>query len=199
MKGWIDLTHPLNADTWIYRGPDYSDPDFAADRWASIEKDDYEVWRLGVSTQMGTHIDAPSHFVRGAVTMDGFLPQDCIGTYRLVTAEALSGADWGIDWDMHSHLLLDARKNDVALIQNIETFLDLPVKTIVMAGELRVNHDDPHWFHRRLAEVGKFLVEDLCVPDDFQFGQLGQIATLPLPLTGLSGSPTRVLLATSVE
>jgi len=199
MIDWIDLTHPLNADTWIYQGAKYSDPDFAAERWANIEDDGYEVWRLSVGTQMGTHIDAPSHFVRGAATMDDFLTLDCIGTFRLVMAEALSSADWGIDWESHSHLLLDARKNDVALPHNIEAFLALPVKTIVMAGGLRVDHDDPHWFHRRLAEVGKFLVEELCVPDDFKFGQFGQIATLPLPLTGLSGSPTRVLLSTSVE
>lgn len=195
MIDWVDLTHPLSADTWIYRRENYSDPDFSATPWAGIEKDGYEVWKLGLGTQMGTHIDAPSHFVRGAATMDDFWPQDCIGIYRLVQAAHFGDADCGD----HSHLLIDGRRSDIVAVKALEHLLRLPVKTLVLAGGLKVAHDDPLWFHRRVAEAGKFLVEDLCVPDNLAFEATGRIATVPLLLSGLSGSPTRVLVATQTK
>ncbi len=197
MTDWIDLTHPLNAETWIYREAGYSDPAFSAERWCDVDNQRYEVWKLGLGTQMGTHIDAPCHFAKGGATMDAFGPQDAIGTYRLVTDIDLARDNWTLGWQGESHLLLDARSQSRVLPRSIETLLSLPVKTIVMAGELKLDHPDPLWFHVRLGQTGKFLVEDLNVPSGFAFPATGQIATVPLPLSGLSGSPTRVLIAST--
>lgn len=194
MKPWIDLTYPLDTKTWIYQGDDYSDPQFASEHWASVADNGFEVWKLSLGTQMGTHVDAPSHFVTGAATLDDFNPQDCVGTYILVSAQDLTHAEFSLDWKNDTHLFLDARKEDVADPQAVKTLLQLPVRVIVMAGGLRVDHDDPLWFHKEVARAGKFLVEDLMVDASLKLPTRGQIITAPLRLTGLSGSPARVLV-----
>lgn len=196
---WLDLTQPLNSETWVYRDEGYSDPEFSAVLCASIGPQRYEAWLLGLATQMGTHIDAPSHFVSGGATMDEFLPEDCVGTYHVVTSKELTSSEWQPTWPDASHLFLDARQLNVATTAAVDRLLELPIKTIVMAGGLKVAHDDHLWFHQRVADLGKYLVEDLKTSDDQCIPLSGQIITTPLPLSGLSGSPTRVLVSKTID
>ena len=64
---------------------------------------------------------------------------------------------------------------------------------IVMVGNVKVDHDDPLWFHRRVAQAGKFLAEDT-LEDIGTFAPAGDIVALPLRMTGVSGSPARVMV-----
>lgn len=70
-KKWIDLTHSLNADI----------PRFPA--LPALEKKDiftladgFHVQQFSVVTQLGTHIDAPIHFVEGGRWLDEFALKD---------------------------------------------------------------------------------------------------------------------------
>ena len=69
------------ADLPIYAEPGYRDPPFAATRWCAIAERGFEVWRLAMGTQTGTHIDAPAHFAPGGATLDALAPDDLVGRY----------------------------------------------------------------------------------------------------------------------
>lgn len=193
MGDWIDLTRKLDRDLRIYREGDYADPPFVAERWAERGTEGFEVWRLALGTQTGTHIDAPCHFAEGGATLDALPAGACVGRYRLVTAEQLAHPRFRPGWAGESHILLDARAPLRAATAAIDALLALPVPLVVMVGALQVAHDDPLWFHRRLAQAGKFLAEDT-LEDIGELAPGGDIIALPLRLTGVSGSPARVMV-----
>ncbi|MCL6285691.1 cyclase family protein [Ruegeria sp. 2012CJ41-6] len=194
MPDWIDLTFPLNDQTAIYAEDGYADPPFAATRWSTIAKNRFEVWQLALGTQTGTHIDAPAHFAQGGATIERMQPGDMVGTYQRIDVGTLQATDTAPMWTGASHLFLDARAPHLAPTEALRALIDLPATVWVLAGELRVDHEDPLWLHVTLAQAGKFLAEDLCCAHLGDIPDQGQIATVPLNLTGLSGSPARVLL-----
>lgn len=217
MDAWIDLTKPLDETTAIYAEGPYRDPNFAAELWASHAAHGYEVWRLELGTQSGTHIDAPRHFDLNGVTIDALRPEECMGSYRLVTVDDLSPTSEGpqsatamCHWNGVTALVLDARPTGLTsspqepshktasaprmlTTEAVEAVATCPCRLIVVIGEPSVAHSDPFYFHRRLAECGKFLVEDTR-EDSGILPREGQIVALPMRFTGLSGSPVRVLI-----
>lgn len=65
----------------------------------------------------------------------------------------------------------------------------------VMADGVVTDHDDPLWFHRALCASGRFLAEDLaCDELPNALPEKGEIATVPLRLADVSGSPARVMI-----
>lgn len=67
MKRYIDLTHPI--ETGVPMWPGEPDPEIRAS--TTIEKDGYAVESIRIGTHLGTHMDAPAHFVPGGQTLDG--------------------------------------------------------------------------------------------------------------------------------
>lgn len=193
MNDWIDLTRKLDEHLWIYREDGYADPPLVVERWAARATAGFEVWRLALGTQTGTHIDAPCHFADGGATLDALPAGACVGTFRLVTADRLADPDAHPEWAGESHLLLDARMPHRAATQAIDALLALPPRMIVMVGCVTPAHDDPLWFHRRVARAGKFLAEDT-LEDIGALPAAGDIIAMPLRLVGVSGSPARVLV-----
>lgn len=193
MNGWIDLTRRMDRDLRIYQEGDYADPPLVTERWAERGTQGFEVWRLALGTQTGTHIDAPCHFADGGATLDALPAGACVGRYRLVMAESLADPQYRPGWAGESHLLLDARAPFPAATAAIDALLALPPPMVVMIGCLKIAHDDPLWFHRRLAQAGKFLAEDT-LEDIGELAPGGDIIALPLRLSGVSGSPARVML-----
>ena len=193
MNDWIDLTRKLDQNLCIYREGDYADPPLVVERWAERATEGFEVWRLALGTQTGTHIDAPCHFADGGATLDELPAGACIGTYSLVTAADLADPHFRLDWAGETHLLLDARSPLRASTGAIDALLALPPLIVAMVGNLQLAHDDPLWFHRRLAQAGRFLAEDT-LEDVGELPPFGDIITLPLRLVGVSGSPARVMV-----
>ena len=193
MGEWIDLTRPLDTGFEPYRNGDYADPPLAVELWSDIARDGFEVWRLAMGTQTGTHIDAPSHFAPGGATLETLGAAECVGSYRRIAAEELGDPAFRPRWGGERHLLLDARTPVRAAPEAIETLLTAPARIIVMVGSVEIAHPDPFLFHRRLAETGKFLVEDTLTDVGTLPGR-GEIIVLPLRLAGVSGSPVRLLL-----
>lgn len=193
MNDWIDLTRKLDEHLWIYQEAGYADPPLEIHRWAQRDVAGFEVWRLALGTQTGTHIDAPCHFADGGATLDALPAGACVGTCRLVMADRLADPGFRPEWAGESHILLDARMPHRAATQAIDTLLALPPRMIVMVGCVQPAHDDPLWFHRRLAQAGKFLAEDT-LEDMGELPATGDIIAMPLRLAGVSGSPARVLV-----
>jgi arylformamidase len=63
---FVDLTHPIwqNMPVW----PGDPAPEFSEK--ASVEKNGYAVHTMKLSNHTGTHLDAPSHVIRGGMTLD---------------------------------------------------------------------------------------------------------------------------------
>lgn len=66
MKTYIDLTYDIEEDIPMWPGE--SPPEIR--EASSVEKDGYSVQSICFSNHMGTHLDAPSHFIRGGRTLD---------------------------------------------------------------------------------------------------------------------------------
>lgn len=67
----VDLTHPITAEIPVYF-PWH--PPTALERTATYEENRCEVRRLSIGTHSGTHIDAPSHVLKGKPTLDQYDP-----------------------------------------------------------------------------------------------------------------------------
>ena len=66
----IDLTQPLDSNVPVYPG----DPPFSSQQFCTVDKDGYSVHALSCSSHVGTHIDAPSHFIADGATIDQLPP-----------------------------------------------------------------------------------------------------------------------------
>lgn len=194
MTDWIDLTRPLNADLPIYAEPGYSDPPFAAERWCGIGSTGFEVWKLTLGTQTGTHIDAPSHFVSDAPSLDSLAVTDCMGPCFHVSNAALGSETPDRDYAGEPLLFLDGHPETTLAEGALQDLLALPPRVWIMAGAITVAGGEPFRFNRALADTGKFLVEDLDPTNLARIGRVGEAIVLPLRLTGVSGSPVRLLV-----
>ena len=71
----LDLTHTLKNGMTVY--PDTIPPIF--DQGNTIEKDGFAELNITISTHTGTHIDAPSHIISNARSLDDFPVDKFIG------------------------------------------------------------------------------------------------------------------------
>jgi kynurenine formamidase len=62
----IDLTQPLDSEVPVYPG----DPPFSCRQYYTVPRDGYSVHALSCSSHVGTHVDAPSHFLVDGATVD---------------------------------------------------------------------------------------------------------------------------------
>jgi Predicted metal-dependent hydrolase len=61
----LDITHELNEETKVYEG----DPHFIKEEIYTIEQDGFSLSMLHMGTHLGTHTDAPSHFIPGGKSL----------------------------------------------------------------------------------------------------------------------------------
>ncbi|KAF8262202.1 putative cyclase [Lactarius quietus] len=66
----IDLTQPLDWNASVYPG----DPPFSSRQSCTVRKHGYSIHALSCSSHVGTHIDAPSHFIADGATIDQLPP-----------------------------------------------------------------------------------------------------------------------------
>ena len=61
----VDLSHPIRDGMPVYPG----DPEVSIGPALTVDADGVDVARIRMGSHTGTHIDAPSHTVRGGRTM----------------------------------------------------------------------------------------------------------------------------------
>ncbi|MEI6100373.1 MAG: cyclase family protein [Eubacteriales bacterium] len=61
----LDITYELNEDTKVYQG----DPHFIKEEIFTIDKDGFALSVIHMGTHLGTHTDAPSHFIEGGKSL----------------------------------------------------------------------------------------------------------------------------------
>ena len=79
--GWIDVSVPLRTGMVHWPG----DPGATVEKVQDLERGDPATLSfLSMGAHTGTHMDAPSHFVKGAPTLDSFAAEAGIGPARVV-------------------------------------------------------------------------------------------------------------------
>jgi arylformamidase len=199
----IDITRPLQKNMVVYPGdvvPSFSQKDHGR----------YLISDLHLSTHTGTHIDAPSHYLKSGDSIDTIHLSSVIGRCRvidvsaagtLITAAHLKGRLYG-----EKRLLLKTRFSGRDKFTEEYPSLALDAAcSITDHGIGCVGIDSPSIesfncdgsVHRQLLSTGCVIIEllDLSgVPE----GNYEMVA-LPLRLTGLDGSPARVVLMSQEE
>lgn len=195
---WYDATRPLNRGAVVYPG----------DHMPCMVQEDmgrYLLSSLHLSSHSGTHIDAPSHYIRGAACIDTIPFEKLTGNCRVI---AIPGRDTEIMAGSLEPALAGEKKILLKTWYSGEEEFheDYPglspdaAEAIVSAGIECVGIDSPSIepyhgdgsVHRTLLSHGVVIIELLSLKD-VQGGNYWMVA-LPLRLEGLDGSPCRVIL-----
>ena len=85
-----DVTVPLAPEIPVYPG----DPAFQSKQLSCLEHGDIcTVSQLSFGSHTGTHVDPPSHFIAGGITLDQLSLEVLIGKARVVDAGAVDAID----------------------------------------------------------------------------------------------------------
>ena len=198
----VDLSMPIAADMPTNR-PDHFPPSITP--YASIEQGGWAGSEIRIDSHCGTHVDAPSHFVPGGLTIDEIPLDVLIGPAQKITVPAgttaVTAADLGeiaaprvvihTGWS-------DRVATDEAGYLTASTHLDADAaEFLVRSGVRLVGIDCPSVdapavdpVHQILLGNGVVIVENLAntsaVPDSFT------LVVSPLRLIDGDGSPARV-------
>lgn len=196
----VDLTKPLDKSFIPFSLEKYTDPPLEISEWGAISNEGFRVSRLSMGTQTGTHIDAPAHFVEGGAMLETLSPDQLIGSYFLVDLSdrpsATDVANRFAAYRQEQILFLRTSGNSTPYVslEILQKILFLPPELWILSGNIEIEQSAPFEFHRQVARAGKFLVEDLDQKAAWQITGNGEIFIAPLRLTGVSGSPCRVIV-----
>lgn len=198
---WTDLTVPIWSG--MPYNPDHFPPELT--RYATIDVDSWEASKLEIDTHLGTHLDAPRHFVAGARGVDAIDVNVLIGTYDVVALPVHGAAGRvtrsDLPEDLGTRVLLATGWSETHMGQEVY-FSDPPVldpsaaEALISAGTRVVGIDGPTVdhdgeVHRRLLGAGCIIVENLT--NLTTLGARAEVIILPLPLVDGDGSPVRAV------
>jgi arylformamidase len=198
---YVDLTLP------IWEGTPFHPNHFAAEisQYASIDRNGFEARRLVLSSHLGTHIDAPRHYIPDAGSVDDFALDTLIGTYQVVQiGERGPGAKIGAD-DLPSEIatrVFIATGWSESHLGDPDYFTAPPVLELAAARRLNesgtriVGIDGPtvdldDTVHNALLGAGCLIVENLT--NLTKLGSAAHAMVLPLPVRGGDGCPVRAI------
>jgi kynurenine formamidase len=193
----LDLSKVLDERLEIYSEGAYSDPPLKVESWCSIPDQGYKVSRLTLGTQTGTHIDAPAHFIPGGATLEQLPLQSLVGPYVWVDLDVLTPANLAelIAGYRGETILFLTSAGPVVLSEHVlKALLELPCQVWVVVYGIEIAGKEMFAFNRALFQAGKYLIEDLNAMVARWVKPGGEMIALPLRLTGVSGSPCRVIV-----
>jgi arylformamidase len=195
---YYDVTRGLTNDMLVYPGDIY--PEFH-------QKDagNYLISTLHLSSHTGTHIDAPTHYLKAGDTIDTIPLANLLGTCRVIDIPNIEGI-------IHRDPLVGMMGNEKRILLKTSfsgknTFsgnypsLSLDAaRYIVSCGVKCIGIDSPSIesfqcdgsVHRHLL-INNCIIIELLDLSGVTAGVYEMVA-LPLRLTGLDGAPARVIL-----
>jgi arylformamidase len=199
----LDITRPLSDTSLVYPG----DP---VPSFTQKDHGDYRISVFSLGTHAGTHIDAPSHYLKGGLAIDAIPFGNLVGGCRVLD---MRGAGNSI---LESHLegkikgterlLLKTRFSSVDSFEEDYPCLDITAaRYLIQQGIRCVGIDSPSIeafhgngdVHREILGSGCSIIEMLDLSGVAEGDY--QMTALPLRLAGLDGSPARVLLQVKGE
>lgn len=201
----VDLTMPIADGMDAFPG----EPTARFSRFSSVDGETgIEMWNVALFSQLGTHLDAPRHFLPGGATVDALDLSRCIGPATVFDHTA------GPVVEPHH---LAAREESLRRTRRVlvrtgwDTHLgtarywtDIPELSVAAAeylvdvGVVYVGLDTPtpsltdlHAVHRVLLGAGVVITE--CLINLAGLSPETWLVCLPLPLVGLDGSPVRAI------
>ena len=200
-----DVTVPISPLMHVYPG----DPPASVERTHLISKGDVaNVTSLSFGTHTGTHVDAPHHFLDGAMTVDQIPLNLLIGRARVVeisaaviTAAVLEELDFTAD----ARVLFKTRNSylwkEPAFVKEFVHLTKGAAEHLVENGIKVVGMDylsvekfafEQPDVHRTLLGNGTIIIEGLNL-SEVDAGDYEMIC-LPLKIEGGDGAPARVVL-----
>jgi arylformamidase len=197
----VDLTMPIEQGMPF--NPDHFPPEITS--YASIATHGWAASKIVLDSHLGTHVDAPCHFVAGGITLDEVPIEVFSGPAQVVHLENI-GAGESISSahlpPLHSERVLLStgwwrQASDHELYFSRYPFLEEEAaRSILDAGVRLVGIDGPSIdydgrTHVTLLEAEAIVVENLmrldCLPDRCA------VTILPLSIAKADGSPARAV------
>lgn len=201
----IDITVPIHPTMACV--PNTPCPEFKEVR--NLQKDNKEIWQFSMSTITGTHMEAPSHSVKGGTTIDKIDLIKCMGPCEVIDVKGKDGLITISEVEhiktprvlfktTNSSFIREDKFYDDAVALSLEAAETLVKNGVQLVGldyygiEHRGSLDHP--VHKTLFKAGVIIVVGI---------DLSEVApgfytlmALPQKLAGLDGSPCRAVLIT---
>ena len=194
----IDITRPLSENILIYPGDNR--PVFR-----QVDRGNYIISDLHMSTHTGTHIDAPVHYLKTGDTIDSIPLSHIMGTCRVIDMTSagtsiMSRHLMGRLDGVHRLLLKTSFSAKECFDENYPSLTADAARFITGMNMKCIGIDSPSiesyncdgTVHRELLSKGCIIIELLNL-SNVREGDYTLVA-LPLPFAGLDGSPARVVL-----
>ena len=210
MKKYIDLTHRIVQDMPVFPG----DPPPEIREVTTLGKDSYAVQSIRFSNHIGTHLDAPSHFIEGGVTVEEIPLESLIGRAVILDFTCKGKNDRVTIEDLQAHEYLmppgsrvlikmgwDVNFTSEAYFENFPCLTREAAEYLVHRRIRLLGTDTPspspladpgEIIHKTLLAAGIVIVESLKNLTLIDRNQC-KIIVLPLPIKDFSGAPCRVV------
>lgn len=210
----VDLSVPLDEDTTVYPG----DPALFTEQHATVDGDGFNLLRLHLGSQTGTHVDAPFHTIDGGARIDE-VPLRAFAGEGVVVDATGAGSRERLGWSVFAPYADLLRPGVIVLLRTgwdaqdgtpayfdhpylephaCRRLLDLGVRTfladVISLDETPtpVHPEEDLPVHHLIAEAGGVIGENFR-----GFGQVDWprpfVVSFPLRLTGADGAPVRAV------
>jgi len=218
MNSWIWLSHTLNETTPAYGGG--RGLEITPDKQIS-QGDSCNTVQLTMPNHIGTHVDAPNHFVDQGKTVDQYTPQQWIFSKPLLIDVPTVGTTI-IDIDAIEHALGDTFVEDADLVlirtgmeeyrrdarywsqypgfspdlcrwlkQMFPSFSAIGIDTISISST--AYRDIGREAHQAFLGDGIRIIEDMALPQCIDATSLAKVIVMPMRCDGGDGAPVTVM------
>lgn len=207
----IDLSQSINSDIKLYPGS----PNVSFLKWSKYSIDGYDSEAIFLSTHTGTHMDAPSHFIKGAEPIDIIdinrfvmnnvhLLKISKSSNQLITTEDIINSNTDIKendsiifstgWE-HNYNSDNYINSNPGLSPDAATYLSNKKINAVAIDSPSIDSGIESKFpvHQILLKNDVLIIENICNLIQIDKKILKLIA-IPLKLQGATGSPIRALV-----
>src|SRR5919106_174875 len=191
----IDLTLGISSNIKVFSGS--PQPSFI--KWSKFDVHGYDSEVMFMSTHTGTHMDAPSHFISGAATIDKidvnrFVCNNALllkiekESNQTISRNDIISCEKDGDWEK-------IKENDtiVFFTDAAKYLVEKKVNAVAIDGpSIDTGIDNSFKVHKILLSNDILIIENLCNLEKFDSRRFTLIIT-PLKLIGISGSPVRAI------
>jgi kynurenine formamidase len=206
----IDLSQSINSNIKLYPGS----PNFYFLKWSKYSIDGYDSEAIFLSTHTGTHLDAPSHFLEGAESIDKIdVNRFVMKNVHLLKVFKSSNELITVEDIINSKI--DIKENDSIVFStgwehnyNADNYITanpgLSPDAAIYLSNKKINAvaidspsidssiDSEFPVHKILLKNNIIIIENICNLAQIDKKEFKLIA-IPLKLLGASGSPVRAL------